>query len=91
MDYARQARLKVYGHTRISDLRSTPPGAISEAVAAYRAKLEREVRVDVAAYDWNCPQHITPRFSAEEHAPVLGPLRQRVAELEAENAQLRET
>jgi uncharacterized protein len=91
MDYARQARLKVYGHTRIADLRSTPPGAISEAVGAYRAKLEREVCVDVAAYDWNCPQHITPRFSAEELAPVLGPLRQRVAELEAENAQLRET
>jgi uncharacterized protein len=90
MNYARQARLKVYGHARIADLRSTPPGATSEAVGAYRAKVEREVRIDVSAYDWNCPQHITPRFSAEELAPVLGPLRQRVADLEAENAQLRD-
>jgi uncharacterized protein len=90
MDYARQARLKVYGHARIADLRSTSPGATSEAVGGYRAKVEREVRIDVSAYDWNCPQHITPRFSAEELAPVLGPLRQRVTDLEAENARLRE-
>ena len=90
MDYARQARLKVYGHARIADLRSTSPSATSEAVGGYRAKVEREVRIDVSAYDWNCPQHITPRFSAEEPAPVLGPLRQRVTDLAAENARLRE-
>ena len=90
MDYARQARLKDYGHARIADLRRTSHGATSEAVGAYRAKVEREVRIDVSAYDWNCPQHITPRFSAEELAPVLGPRRQRVTDLEAENARLRE-
>jgi uncharacterized protein len=88
MDYAHQARLKIYGHASIADLRSSPPGRISEAVATYRAKVEREIRVDVAAYDWNCPQHITPRYSAEDVRPALAALQQRIAELEAEITRL---
>jgi predicted pyridoxine 5'-phosphate oxidase superfamily flavin-nucleotide-binding protein len=89
MDYARQARLKVYGRVRVTDVRRGESGEVTAALGSYRARVEREVRVDVSAYDWNCPQHITPRYSAEELAPILEPLRQRVADLEAENARLR--
>jgi hypothetical protein len=40
----------------------------------------------VAAYDWNCPQHITPRFTEEEIETAIQPLRQRIATLEAQLA-----
>jgi hypothetical protein len=43
----------------------------------------------VEGFDWNCPQHITPRFSAEELAGVLAPFKARLEALEAENARLR--
>jgi hypothetical protein len=51
--------------------------------------VERQVRIEVSAHDWNCPRHITPRYSVEELSSVLAPLRQRVADLEAENRRLR--
>jgi hypothetical protein len=41
------------------------------------------------AFDWNCPQHITPRFTEEEINKATQPLRERLAQLEAENASLR--
>ena len=63
-------------------------GGESLAVAGYRAKVEREVRVRVTAYDWNCQQHITPRYSAEELAPILQDLHDQVAALQVQNAEL---
>jgi uncharacterized protein len=75
MDYAHQLRLKVFGVATISDVPRQPPYAGPLAVPGYRAVVEREVRVELTAFDWNCPQHITPRFTAEELVPVLEPLR----------------
>ena len=54
-----------------------------------RARVERAYLITVEACDFNCPQHITPRFSEAELAEALAPLRSRLAELEAENARLR--
>ena len=45
-------------------------------------ELERLVVVTIEAFDRNCPQHITPRFTVSELEPVLGPLHARIAELE---------
>jgi predicted pyridoxine 5'-phosphate oxidase superfamily flavin-nucleotide-binding protein len=66
MDYPNQARLKIIGHARIVE-----PGmdAALEArvrVEGYKAKVERVVVIAITAYDWNCSQHITPRWTAEE-------------------------
>ena len=55
----------------------------------YRAKVERALIMHLVAFDWNCPQHITPRFSEAELAPALAPLRDRLEELEAANQALR--
>ncbi|HYI14980.1 MAG TPA: hypothetical protein VEX37_06295, partial [Thermomicrobiales bacterium] len=55
----------------------------------YDAVVERAVVVSVDAFDWNCPQHITPRFSAAELEPALADMRQRLSDLEAENAALK--
>lgn len=89
MDYARQARLKLLGQLKMRDVADAPELADAVALADYKAKVERVAVFDVAAFDWNCPQHITPRFTADELEAVLGPLRTRLATVEAENERLR--
>jgi hypothetical protein len=49
----------------------------------YRARVERGILVRVAAFDWNCPQHITPRYTRSEVEELVGGLTERIAELEA--------
>jgi hypothetical protein len=60
------------------------------AVPGYRARPERIFRLRLAAFDWNCPQHIVPRFTEAEIARAVQPLHDKVEALEAENQALRE-
>ena len=55
----------------------------------YRGRPERAIVFQVTAWDVNCPQHITPRWTEEELSSVVGELKDRVNELAAENARLR--
>lgn len=88
MDYPRRARLKIYAHAEIVAIEADPDLAELVAMSDYKAKPERVVRLRLEAFDWNCPQHITPRFTEDEIARAVGPLRDRLAELEAENVAL---
>ncbi|MEU0494063.1 pyridoxamine 5'-phosphate oxidase family protein [Mycobacterium sp. NPDC006124] len=90
LDYAQRRRLKIYGHARVVTVADDPALVGSFADPGYAADVERAVLVTVEAFDWNCQQHITPRFSAEELEPHLAPLRRQLADLQAENARLRE-
>jgi len=83
MDYARRARLKVLGRVRSVDLADHPALAAALVDASYGAKVERGVIVEIDSYDWNCPQHITPRFAEKEIDQIVKPLQARIAELEA--------
>ena len=47
------------------------------------SKVERVFIIDIISYDWNCPQYITPRYTAAEVEQAIAPLKQRIAELEA--------
>ena len=89
MDYPSRTRLKIYVHVDKLALDADP--ALTERVTdvAYKAKRERIFRLRLAAFDWNGPQHITPRFTEDEIAEAVRPLRERLAQLEAENAALR--
>jgi predicted pyridoxine 5'-phosphate oxidase superfamily flavin-nucleotide-binding protein len=89
MDYARRARLKIYVHVEEVALDADPALAALVIDADYRAKLERIFRLRLESFDWNCPQHITPRFTEEQVGEAVRPLRDRLAELESENAELR--
>jgi hypothetical protein len=88
VDYPNRERLKVLGHVRL--VSSDEPAVIeSLKTPGYRAHVERGFVITVVAYDWNCPQHITPRFSEAEVETAVAPLRKRLAQLETELAACR--
>jgi len=89
MDYPHRTRLKIYAHAEVVELDADAALTELVTVAGYRAKMERIFRLKLEAFDWNCPQHITPRFTEDEIAKSVRPLRDRLAQLEAENAELR--
>ena len=89
MDYPNRRRLKIYAHIEAKDLTPDSELAAQLILPGYRAKVERGLIMHLVAFDWNCPQHITPRFSEAELAPALAPLRARLEALEAENQALR--
>lgn len=86
MDYPNRRRLKLIGHARVTD---NADDIAALTVPHYPAAPERVFVIDVVGFDWNCPQHITPRFSEAEVGQRTQPfideitrLRMRVAELE---------
>ena len=88
VDYPRQARLKILG--RVDILEGDKAGDWLERVRipGYTAIIERVFVIHVEAYDWNCPQHITPRYTAEEIREGMQEVEQRMQALEQENKRL---
>jgi len=86
MDYPRKARLKI-----LARLLTTDDPEIIEAlvVPGYRARPERAFLLTLEAFDWNCQQHITPRFTPLEIDQAMAPMREEIAQLKAENERLR--
>ncbi len=84
MDYPNRTRLKILGHARAEDARSHPDLAAQLTIPSMKARVERLVFIDVVSFDWNCPKYITPRYSLEEIEELAGPLKARIAMLEAE-------
>jgi uncharacterized protein len=82
MDYANKTRLKLLARARVVEEADDPKLIESLRDNGYRARAERAIVIEVEGYDWNCPQHITPRFTEEELAPLVEPLRARIRELE---------
>jgi predicted pyridoxine 5'-phosphate oxidase superfamily flavin-nucleotide-binding protein len=82
MDYRNQRRLKLLGHARVES--AAENAALVEQLAdpEMRPLVERVIVIDVIAFDWNCPQHITPRYTADEVRDLVGHLTHRIAELE---------
>lgn len=86
MDYAHRRRLKVLGRLRYVD---DPALAARVQLPGYAARVQRTARIEVAAFDWNCQQHIPVRFGEAEVTAAVAPLHAHIAELEAENRRLR--
>ena len=91
MDYPNRTRLKIYARLSSHDLGAEPELAAKLALPGYRARPERALLLHLEAFDWNCPQHITPRFTEAEVGAAVEPLQARLAALEAENRSLRAT
>jgi predicted pyridoxine 5'-phosphate oxidase superfamily flavin-nucleotide-binding protein len=87
MDYPNRTRLKLLGRAKLID---ASDGTVLERldVPGRRARIERGFLISVEAFDWNCPQHITPRYTLADVEQAAAPLRQRIAELETELARV---
>jgi predicted pyridoxine 5'-phosphate oxidase superfamily flavin-nucleotide-binding protein len=89
MDYAHRARMKIYVRVETLALDADPDLTAQVTMPGYNAKLERLFRLRLEAFDRNCSQHITPRFTEDEVDVAVQPLRDRLASVEADNAALR--
>lgn len=85
MDYPNRTRLKLFGRVQVVGLDDRATLARLE-VPGYRARVERGFLITVEGFDWNCPQHITERFTLDEISAMAAPLTMRIAQLEAELA-----
>lgn len=89
MDYIHQRRLKILGHARIVGIDKAPALVKMLTPENYAAVPERAYLIDVIGYDWNCPQHIMPRFTEAEIAAAINPMAIELKQLRAEVAMLR--
>jgi predicted pyridoxine 5'-phosphate oxidase superfamily flavin-nucleotide-binding protein len=89
MDYAHRRRVKIWGKARVVEndaellAKLMPEG--------YDARPQQAIVFTIEAWDVNCPQHIPQKFDAADVAAAVTKLEQRISELEAENARLRES
>lgn len=89
MDYANRQRLKIFAEAEVKDA-----AEVSELIEKlrdedYEAKIERAVILRVKAFDWNCPQHITPRYTMEQIKTMVQPLNEHIEKLEKEIERLK--
>ncbi len=89
MDYPNRARLKILGHARVQEADANPELAAELAIDG-QGKVERLFTIDVDAFDWNCPQFITPRFTEAELSASLSPMVEELQTLRQENAYLKQ-
>jgi predicted pyridoxine 5'-phosphate oxidase superfamily flavin-nucleotide-binding protein len=88
VDYPRQARLKIIGHVQIFEGADAGVWIDRLRDPGYDAVIERVYVIRVEAFDWNCQQHITPRFTEQQIREALAPIEERLHQLEQENAEL---
>jgi uncharacterized protein len=94
MDYPNQTRLKILGRAEIfeqdSQAQDSQAATLIKSLrpADPKSVVERAILIHVEAFDWNCPQHITPRYTVAELQSTLAPIQAKLAKLEAENAAL---
>lgn len=92
MDYAYRRRLKIWARAQVSDKADAAELIARLEMPGYQSPIERGIIFTVEAYDWNCPKHITPRFTLQEiQTTLLAPLEARIANLERENRALKAT
>jgi hypothetical protein len=89
VSYPQRARLKMYATARIVALGENQALFDLLDPGDYKHRPERMMLLDVQAYDWNCPQHITPRYTEAEIEAAFAPQRAYIEQLEQENRTLK--
>src|SRR5262245_8133106 len=77
MDYPQRTRLKILGHARVEDAHQHPDLVQQLSEPDVHHIVERLFIVEVVSFDWNCPKHIAPRYTAEEIQELIAPLKAR--------------
>ena len=86
MDYPNRRRLKLWAWARVVDADEDPALLARLELPGYKARVERGIVLTVAAVEWNCPQHITPRYSQEEVERLIAPVIEENRRLQAQLA-----
>lgn len=89
MDYENQRRLKILAETEVKDASDAPELIEKLKDENYEAKIERAIIFHIKAFDWNCPQHITPRYTLDEIKLMVQPLNDHIEKLEREIEKLK--
>ncbi len=89
MDYPNQTRLKILANVEVIDSKDAPELIEKLTVPDYKAKIERAIILHVEAFDWNCPQHITPRYTMDEVKQMIAPMTEHIEKLEREIEELK--
>ncbi|MEP6903545.1 MAG: pyridoxamine 5'-phosphate oxidase family protein [Actinomycetota bacterium] len=89
MDYPNQTRLKILARVEVKDGKDAPELIEKLTVPDYKAKIERAMILHVEAFDWNCPQHITPRYTIDEIKKMTAPMTEHIEKLEKEIEELK--
>jgi predicted pyridoxine 5'-phosphate oxidase superfamily flavin-nucleotide-binding protein len=84
IDYPSKARLKILAKATIVELNDDPALYEQLNLPGYKYKPERMMVLNIEAYDWNCPQHITPRYTVEEIEEAFASQINQITQLEAE-------
>lgn len=90
VDYSSRTRLKILAKAEIVELKDDPLLYDLLDLNEYKFKPERMMVFHVEAYDWNCPQHITPRYTVQDIEEVFADHRERIAKLQAEITELKQ-
>ncbi len=84
VDYPSRSRLKILAKAEIMELKDDPALYKLLDLNEYKFKPERMMVLNIEAYDWNCPQHITPRYTVEDIEAAFAGQREHIAKLEEE-------
>ncbi|MBL8150258.1 MAG: pyridoxamine 5'-phosphate oxidase family protein [Blastocatellia bacterium] len=89
IDYPRRQRLKIYAEIEIVDAADQPELIAQLEEPDYKAVIERAMVLHLEAFDWNCPQHITPRYTIEEIKELNAPVYEQMNRLQNEIEKLK--
>lgn len=89
VNYPARSRLKIFAKARIVELNDNPELYKFLDLNQYKFRPERMIVMDIQAYDWNCPQHITPRYTIEEINDSFHSLQNYAQKLETEIIELK--
>lgn len=89
VDYPSRTRLKILAKAEIVELKNDPELFASLDLSEYKFRPERMMVFHIEAYDWNCPQHITPRYTVEDIETAFASQRELISKMEAEIKELK--
>jgi uncharacterized protein len=84
MDYPNRQRLKIWARARLVYENEDAALIAQLEVPSYQARVERGIIMTIEALDWNCPQHITPRYTQAEVESLIAPLLDEIQALKAQ-------
>ena len=90
IDYPTRTRLKVFAKAEVIELKDNPELYDVLDLKDYKFRPERMMVFHIEAYDWNCPQHIIPRYTIEEIKQVFLRQQEYITKLEEEIKELKE-